>query len=101
MPADAVAGSGGALALTEQSLRFRAPLRSRDRVCVTVRVARCTAARVTMEQQVIRLPSSASEVPQVVLTATAVVVSLDGQYRPQRIHPSLRERLMSARPPPA
>lgn len=33
LSANAVANSGNALALAEQSLRFLAPLRSHDRVC--------------------------------------------------------------------
>jgi acyl-CoA thioesterase FadM len=54
LDADAVARSGAALALAELNMRFLAPLRSRDACTGTLRVTKVTAARVAMEQQLIR-----------------------------------------------
>ena len=63
---DALARSGeGALALSELNMRFVAPLRSHDRFTVDVRVAKLSAARATLEQQIVRLPRAADEQPQV------------------------------------
>jgi len=89
--ADGIARAGEALALSELTMRFRAPLRSCDKFTVDVRVGAATAARLVLEQQIIRL--APDHPPQVVLDATAVVVVLDDRYRPKRISADLVKRL--------
>ncbi|KAK9806338.1 hypothetical protein WJX72_010689 [[Myrmecia] bisecta] len=93
--ADGIARSGEALALSELAMKFRGALRSRDRFLGTVQVVKMSGARLVMEQQLIRLPASSSETEQVVLSATAVVVSLDQNYRPKRL--TAEQRLLLER----
>lgn len=90
---DEIARQGEALALSELNMRFVAPLRSCDRFRVGVRVSRVSAARAVFEQEIVRHPQSEQQQPQVVLTATAIVVVLDSRYRPKRISSELRELL--------
>lgn len=97
--ADEVARSGRALALAETSLKFVAPMRSRDQFRGTVRVAKIGGARVVLEQELQRLPSDKDLAqggpiqPQVVVQASSVVVELDEQYKPQRLSPELRQAM--------
>ena len=46
-------------------MRFLAPLRSCDRFSVDVRVGKVSGARMTLQQQIVRLPRGADEPPQV------------------------------------
>ena len=100
------------LPAAELHLRYLQPLRSGDRVRGTCRVLKATAARLVFEQQLWRLPprhahsgsggggqqGGAGE--QLVLSAEAVVVSLDADYKPKRLRPELREALLTGRAPP-
>ncbi len=81
----------------------------------TCRVSKATGVRLVFEQQIWRLPrkhrapaaasngggsggsaaEAGEEQEELVLTAEAVVVSLDKRYKPKRISPALRERLVS------
>lgn len=105
--ADTVARTGDAFALSELSMRYIRPLRSSDRFRGCCRVAKCTAARAVFEQQIWLLPrrrhaaagSAAAQEGQqeeLVLTAEAVVVSLDSAYKPKRMSAALRERLLAS-----
>ncbi|XP_055801881.1 acyl-acyl carrier protein thioesterase ATL3, chloroplastic-like [Solanum dulcamara] len=77
---DEVARNGDALAVTELSLKYLAPLRSGDRFLVKVRVSDYTAARLFFEEFIFKLPDQ-----QPILEARGIAVWLNKSYRPVRI----------------
>lgn len=110
--ADAVARQGDALAISELNMRYLRPLRSGDRFRGTCRVVKATAARLVFEQQLWLQPwrrhahpapngskeEHRDEEELLVLSAEAVVVSLDSSYKPKRINARLRELLLTGAP---
>lgn len=84
----AVARSGRSLALAEIHVRYRGPLRSRERFRVQVYIGEMRGARVGIEQRIVSEPHG-----RAVLEAHAVAVFLDEQGRPQRVTPEHRAAL--------
>ena len=80
-----VAREGRALTLAEIGVRFRQPLRSRERFRVSVTVEELRGARAVMGQRIVRLPGE-----EPVLEATAVAVFLNEAGRPMRICADIR-----------
>lgn len=81
----AVAREGRALALSEIHVRFRQPLRSRDRFRITVGIDALKGARAVMGQRILREPDDV-----LILEAEAVAVFLDEAGRPTRVPEDVR-----------
>eukprot|EP00270_Netrium_digitus_P010698 TRINITY_DN3338_c0_g1_i1.p1 TRINITY_DN3338_c0_g1~~TRINITY_DN3338_c0_g1_i1.p1 ORF type:complete len:243 (+),score=28.42 TRINITY_DN3338_c0_g1_i1:48-731(+) len=77
-----------ALALSNLSLSFIAPLRSGDRFVVTTRVVGSTAARVYIEHENLLLPQR-----ELVAQSRVTVVVLDSNYHPTRIPAEFKGKL--------
>lgn len=91
LPAASATADGGALALSEQAIKFRAPLRSGDtfRAGLAVRPADggAPSARVVIDQWLVRRDGTR------VADSVATVVSLGPTYRPRRVPPEVRAAL--------
>ena len=76
----AVARTGKALALSEINIRYRSPLRSRERFRVEISIEKVRAARMVLLQRIL-----AGEEERLVLQARAEAVFLNEQGRPVRV----------------
>ncbi|KAG2432660.1 hypothetical protein HYH02_006648 [Chlamydomonas schloesseri] len=84
---------GTPLALSQLNIAFRAPLRSRDKFRVTVSVSKVTAARLVLNQRILRqVPEGGEELSA---SAEATVVFLDSRYSASRV-PKTVARLFQA-----
>ncbi|EOA38991.1 hypothetical protein CARUB_v10011518mg [Capsella rubella] len=86
---DEVSRSGEALAISELTIKFRAPLRSGSRFVVKTRISGVSVARIYFEQFILKLPNQ-----ELILEAHGTAVWLDNKYRPTRIPSHIRSNFV-------
>ncbi|XP_010478924.1 PREDICTED: acyl-acyl carrier protein thioesterase ATL1, chloroplastic-like isoform X1 [Camelina sativa] len=82
---DEVSCSGEALAISELSIKFLAPLHSGCKFVVKTRISGTSLARIYFEQFIFKLPNQ-----EPILEAKGMAVWLDNKYRPVRVPSYIR-----------
>ncbi|XP_051145927.1 acyl-acyl carrier protein thioesterase ATL4, chloroplastic-like [Andrographis paniculata] len=78
--ADVIARSGYSMALADTSLKFIAPLKSRDKFLVKLKIPGWSKTRIFIEYAIVKLPNL-----ELILEGKATTVWIDKHYRPTRI----------------
>lgn len=92
------AKSGNALALSECNVKYMRPLRTRDMFNSRAWVTKVSATSFHLYQELVKIEQDEQACKEeVALIATCIVVCLDNRYRPARIKPEWKEKLMLGR----
>ncbi|CAA7024340.1 unnamed protein product [Microthlaspi erraticum] len=86
---DEVSSSGEAMAISELTIKFLAPLRSGNKFVVKSRISGISIARVHFEQFIFKLPNH-----EFIAEAKGTAVWLDNKYRPSRIPSHIRSNFV-------
>ncbi|DBA89581.1 TPA: hypothetical protein ACH3X2_004482 [Trebouxia sp. C0005] len=92
------ARAGNALALSECNVKYTRPLRTRDTFNSKAWVTKVSATSFHLYQELVKVEEDEQACKEeVALSATCIVVCLDHRYRPTRILPEWRDKLMLGR----
>lgn len=92
------ARAGNALALSECNVKYMRPLRTRDMFNSMAWVTKVSATSFHLYQELVKIEEDEHACKEeVALAATCIVVCLDNRYRPTRIKPEWKEKLMLGR----
>lgn len=92
------ARAGNALALSECNVKYMRPLRTRDMFNSRAWVTKVSATSFHLYQELVKVEEDEHACKEeVALSATCIVVCLDNRYRPTRILPEWKTKLMLGR----
>ncbi|KAL3159258.1 hypothetical protein ABBQ32_011224 [Trebouxia sp. C0010 RCD-2024] len=94
------ARAGNALALSECNVKYMRPLRTRDLFNSLAWVTKVSATSFHLYQELVKVEEDEQACKEeVALAATCIVVCLDHRYRPTRILPEWKQKLLLGRSP--